>query len=98
MLPVLKDVVGKIDKVYHPIGFYIAIPVGELGTQNRAHFYTRVVPKYKEGYGTFLPKEQFVPPTPEQKKLIEEALRPNSERLIGERSKTVAKLGERSFG
>ena len=50
ILPVLKETIKKIDKVYHPLGYRISIPVGEKAGQNVPyHFYMRIVPKYKKG-------------------------------------------------
>ena len=47
ILPVLKDSIAKIEKVYKPIGYRLNIPTGELAGQNMPqHFYMRVVPKY----------------------------------------------------
>ena len=36
ILPVLKykDSIAKIDKVYHPVGYFLEIPIGELAAQN----------------------------------------------------------------
>jgi len=45
---VLKDSIAKIDKVYHPVGYFLEIPIGELAAQNIQHFYMRLVPKYKK--------------------------------------------------
>ena len=53
ILPVLKDTMKKIDKVYHPAGFRFTIPTGNLAGQNSPHFFARIVivPKYKKSYG-----------------------------------------------
>ena len=51
ILPVLKDTMKKIDKVYQPAGFRFTIPTGNLAGQNSPHFFARIVPKYKESYG-----------------------------------------------
>jgi len=46
---VLKDSIAKIDKAYHPVGYFLEIPIGELAAQNiPQHFYMRLVPKYKK--------------------------------------------------
>ena len=46
-MPVLKESIAKIEKVYKPIGYQLNIPTGKLAGQNiPQHFYMRVVPKY----------------------------------------------------
>ena len=44
--------INKINKAYNPIGYKVSIPIGPLASQNPPHFYMRIVPKYKEGYGS----------------------------------------------
>jgi len=44
MLPVFKDTIAKIERVYKPVGYRIGIPVGEKGKQLQDHFYMRIVP------------------------------------------------------
>ena len=34
IFPVLKDSIAKIDKAYHPVGYFLEIPIGELAAQN----------------------------------------------------------------
>ena len=53
MLPVLKDNIAKINRVYSPPGFRIGISVGKFGLQNKNHFYCRIVPKYMINEGTY---------------------------------------------
>jgi len=51
ILPVLKDTISKIDKVYKPMGYRFSFRVGKLGSQNSPFFYMRIVPKYKKDNG-----------------------------------------------
>jgi len=54
MLPVLKNNIAKINRVYSPPGFRIGIPVGKFGLQNKNYFYyCQIVPKYMSNEGTY---------------------------------------------
>jgi len=69
ILPVLKDSIAKIERVYKLIGYRLNIPTGELAGQNMPqHFYMRVVPKY--GVGSTGIREHYKAATPEQEKEI----------------------------
>ena len=92
MLPVLKDNIRKIQRVYSPVGYIIAISTGKLANQNIEHFYTRLVPKYKINYGSQAMSEHYNPATPQQVEKIKKALQPNSEGEIDEKDNLVAKL------
>jgi len=100
ILPVLKESISKIDKVYHPLGYRITIPTGKLANQNQPfHFFCRFAPKYKKYWGnvsvpTSLKKPSLAPP--ERSKEIEKALQPNSKKVIAEKSKIVAKFNNNS--
>jgi diadenosine tetraphosphate (Ap4A) HIT family hydrolase len=97
ILPVLKDTIRKIMKIYRPVGFYIGIPTGRLGGQNQSHFYMRVVPKYKKGYGSIAIKEHFIPATLEELQEVHQKLQDNNG-VVGERSKVVAELDNIYYG
>jgi len=57
------------------------------------HFYMRVVPKYGViDKGSTGIKEHYQQPIPSQEKEINEALSPNKDNIIAERSKVIAKL------
>jgi len=91
ILPILKDVVRKIDKVYSPVGFYIAMPIGKLASQNLPHFYTRIVPKYKKGYGQMRIKEQIKEMSPQEYQETTQLLQAKND-IVGEKGKCIAKL------
>jgi diadenosine tetraphosphate (Ap4A) HIT family hydrolase len=93
ILPVLKETIKKIDKVYRPLGYRISIPVGEKAGQNVPyHFYMRIVPKYKKDWGTVSTSVEYKPVPPEKIKMLEENLQPNQDKVIAEKSKVVARL------
>ena len=97
LLLVIQDSIKKIEKLYSPVGYRISIPIGEKANQNEPfHFYCRVVPKYKKNWGTTaMSLEMKYKPLPaftEAKEKLKQALQPNQERVIAEKSKVVAKL------
>ena len=94
MLPVIKDTVNKLEKVYRFVGYRISIPTGKLGIQNKNHFYMRIIPKYKKHYGCIGTPKTFVPATPEQAKTVQEALKPiiKQDNVIGEEGGVIARL------
>jgi len=93
ILPVLKETIKKIDKVYHPLGYRISIPVGEKAGQNVPyHFYMRIVPKYKKDWGTVSTSSEYKPVSPEKKKELEESLQPNQDGVIAEGDRLIAKM------
>ena len=95
MLPALQDAIKRIDKVYNPIGYQIMIPIGKRGSQNAMHFYMRVVPKYKKGYGTcFLDSvgDTRGAATPQEYQESKEKLQPNQAGILTKKSQVVAKL------
>jgi len=91
---VLQESIAKIERVYKLIGYRLNIPTGELAGQNMPqHFYMRVVPKYGViDKGSTGIREHYKAATPEQEKEIKEALSPNEDNIIAERSKVFAKL------
>jgi len=89
MLPILKDTVAKIERVYKPAGYWISISVGPLGGQNKEHFYMRIVPKYKLGYGSVGQTGSYMLATPEQQeKLKSSSFQPDSEGVFAKKSKS----------
>jgi diadenosine tetraphosphate (Ap4A) HIT family hydrolase len=96
---VLQESIAKIERVYKPIGYRLNIPTGELAGQNMPqHFYMRVVPKYGViDKGSTGIREHYKAATPEQEKEIKEALSPNEDNIIAERSKVFAKLRNDKF-
>ena len=95
ILPVLKESIAKVDKVYRPVGYFLEIPVGKLSGENEPpHFYMRVVPKYKKYWGNvgtdWKGGRRYC--TEENAKEITTALQPDQNRVIAEKSKIVAKL------
>jgi len=64
MLPVFKDTIAKIERVYKPVGYRIGIPVGKKGKQLQDHFYMRIVPKYKLRHGSAEFSGNFTPAKP----------------------------------
>ena len=92
MLPVMKDVARKIERLYKTVRCRFAIPVGKLGGQNKTHFYARFLPKYKDFYGNECVSYNYKPATPEQTEEINEALQPNQDNVIAEKSKVITKL------
>ena len=93
LLSVLKDTINKINKVYSPAGMSASLPIGKKGTQNQmGHFYCRVVPKYKEGYGKFIEKEKIRLATPQEHQETKKLLQANQKDIVAERSRAFAKL------
>jgi len=52
----------------------------------------RIVPKFKTHYGSIGTAAVFNPGTAEESKQAEEALRPNKDGIVAERSEVIAKL------
>ena len=96
----LKDTINKIDRGKNPLGHDLSIAFGTLGGQNSPHFYMRVVPKYKKDYGNVAYHYTYYKQaTPEQIELTKRTLKPNSDNVIAEKSKVIAKLNnETAFG
>ena len=65
-------------------GIVLVLGVGKLGGQNSPHFYMRIVPKYKEDYGT-MGYSSYVPATSEQIELTKIALQPTADNIIAEK-------------
>src|SRR3954451_20151172 len=89
MLPVIKESINKIEKVYKPIGYRLNMPTGKLANQNQPpHFFARLIPKYKKGFGMIsvpLSLKQR-PPHSEfevKKKMFREALLPLNQNKNG---------------
>jgi diadenosine tetraphosphate (Ap4A) HIT family hydrolase len=93
-LPILKESIKKIDAVYHPIGYRINMSIGEIGGANQPpHFYLRIVPRYKENYGSYgggIYHDRL--PSSEQKERLRDALLPDQNKVIAEKGKLIAKL------
>jgi len=59
----------------------------------------RIVPKYKESYGSECTALHYVPANPQQIAQSQKALHPNQNNIIGERSQVEAKLhNDKAFG
>jgi len=93
ILPVLKDTINKIDKAYNPIGYKLSVPIVPLASQNPPHFYMRIVPKYKEAYGSRGIKgvswKAFSQEGTEQANTI---FQPTEDNIVAEKSKVSARL------
>ena len=77
----------------------VSISNGRLARQNIIHFYCRIVPKYKLREGNEATGKSVTPATPEQAEKAKQALQPNAENIIAERSKVIARLhNESAFG
>lgn len=91
LLPLLKEVVQKNDKLYKAVGFYFAMPIGSLASQNQPHFYCRAVPKYKKSYGQIRLKEQIREMSPQEYQEAVELLSAKDD-IVGQKAKCIAKL------
>ena len=92
MLPVLKDNIAKINRVYSLPGFRIGIPVGKFGLHDKNHFYCRIVPKYMVNEGTYSTAKSYKKISTEEQKQVSEVLGANSEGIYIEASKVFARL------
>jgi diadenosine tetraphosphate (Ap4A) HIT family hydrolase len=95
ILPVLKDTIKKVDLVYKPLGYRLSIPNGKAANQNQPfHFYMRVVPKYKKDYGnvSIILKHFQTPDFKKNKEKFEKTFLINSEKMISEKGKLIARL------
>lgn len=92
LLPLLQDTIHKINKVYHPVGYSLMIPTGELGGQSVPHFYMRVIPKYKKDYGIAWVKRPELVPTLQEYQEAKDKLQASREGIINEKNKVITKL------
>ena len=51
MLPALKEVLRKTNRVYSPIGYNLQVCCGKLAFQHIFHFHMHVCPKYLMNFG-----------------------------------------------
>ena len=92
MLPVFKDTIAKIERVYKPVGYRIGIPVGKKGKQLQDHFYMRIVPKYKLRHGSAEFSGNFTPAKPWEAKEAERVFQPKLGNIVAEKGEIVVKL------
>ena len=49
--PLIKNVIRRINKVYHPVGFDVFSSLNKEGGQSHFHSHIHIIPKYKKNYG-----------------------------------------------
>jgi len=51
LLPLLKDVVGKLEAAFKPQGFNFISNMNEIAYQSIPHFHLHIIPKYEKNQG-----------------------------------------------
>lgn len=99
VLPVCKKSIKKIEERYKPAGYWFWIAVGEKAGQDfcpAAHSLIYFLPKYVKNYGNvsipWSSKSDLPLPSPEKIEEFKAALQPNSDKVVAEKSRIVAKL------